>query len=198
MTLCFLLRPSRAKNTRAAPSTCSRLLYRPIFSVSRRQRCDSLTQIDLLKKCAELTPNVFIVTNSPPGWLQSSSCRLLPRLAKVIKELRVGVISARGIYQSAFPCDPGAWKVHSFEWIGRRIVESASGLATLIVVGDSDTELVAGKHAAKTLKVDHLKQVQVKASSIAQMEKQLGRLISRLDLLCKSSGDELIALSALQ
>ena len=54
----------------------------------------------------------FIITNASEGWVQHSSTLCMPGLADDLA--KVEIISARGAFESQFPGDSHAWKMHAF------------------------------------------------------------------------------------
>ena len=88
---------------------------------------------------------VVIVTNAKKGWVELSSYYLLPRVHEVI-ETYIPVISAQEQFGTEHTHDPHLWKRKSFQtlWEIENLLD-ASSLLNLIVVGDSDFEMDAGK-----------------------------------------------------
>lgn len=92
----------------------------------------------------------MIVTNALEGWVEYSSYYLMPRVHKIIKE-SIPVLSAQSKY-GHLPLD--VWKTHAF----REAVAPFrhSSLLNLLVLGDSDLELEAGR--ALKAEIDHTMQ----------------------------------------
>lgn len=56
---------------------------------------------------------IFIITNAAEGWVEMSSTRFLPLVAKEI-ENDITVISARSKYEKQFPHNYSEWKMRAF------------------------------------------------------------------------------------
>ncbi len=119
----------------------------------------------------------------------------MPRLAETLKGLKVGIISARGVFQSQFPSAPVAWKKQAFEWISKSLVSKANGLPSLVVVGDCHVEMDAGQALLQSSQIRYLKQVQVTALSFIEMERQLTRLSQVLSSLATAASNDFVSLT---
>ena len=88
---------------------------------------------------------VLIVTNAKTGWVEYSSYFLLPRVHKMI-DTYIPVISAQSEYGCDYPRDPSKWKELAFQhlWDVEGLLERDC-LLNLMVVGDSEYEIDAGK-----------------------------------------------------
>jgi len=150
--------------------------------------------IEIIEKCSKITSYVFIVTNAPSGWVQNSCCRLMPRLAESLKTLKIGILSARGVFHPHNPTQPLQWKNQAFQWIGQYLAEKSVHLSSLVVIGDSDCELEAGKQFAKSFQVPCLKQILVKANTIIQYQKQLNWLSKKIENIVYSTTSESLCL----
>ena len=138
---------------------------------------------------------VCIVTNSPPCWVQSSCCRFLPNLAIILKDNRVGILSAKGVYQPLLPGQPLAWKHQAFGWLCRYATEQlALDIGSLTVIGDSDCEMQAGRQVSRSLGMNSYKQVKVHRASAFMIAKQLICLKHQLSSIIRSSEDKEVLL----
>ena len=104
--------------------------------------------LKLLDKMVKFA-KVLIVTNAKQGWVEYSSYFLLPRVHQLI-ETYVPVVSAQTEFAEKFPVDPSQWKEQAFRqmWDVEGLLERNCVL-NLMVIGDSDFELEAGKKFKK-------------------------------------------------
>lgn len=68
-----------------------------------KETLDNLDQASLkLLQTAKTLGKIFIITNAAEGWVELSSNRFLPLVAKEIEE-DITIISARTMYEKQFP-----------------------------------------------------------------------------------------------
>ena len=103
-----------------------------------------LVLLSLLDKMIKFA-KVLIVTNAKEGWVEYSSYFLLPRVHQLI-ETYVPVVSAQTEFSERFRFDPDMWKEQAFKqmWDVQGLLERDCVL-NMMVIGDSDYELEAGK-----------------------------------------------------
>jgi len=82
---------------------------------------------------------VFIITNASEGWVQHSAGMCMPGLAELLRQMEI--ISARAGFESSFPGDSHAWKMHAFLQVQHKLQMEA--VTNLISVGDSHIEMDA-------------------------------------------------------
>eukprot|EP00929_Paragymnodinium_shiwhaense_P001592 TRINITY_DN101832_c0_g1_i1.p1 TRINITY_DN101832_c0_g1~~TRINITY_DN101832_c0_g1_i1.p1 ORF type:complete len:630 (-),score=98.68 TRINITY_DN101832_c0_g1_i1:267-2156(-) len=114
----------------------------------------------------------FIITNGTMDWVEDCVRYHVPAMAEVLKGVRV--ISARDMYEQRCP-DFYQWKAHAFKLL-RQHVDPAS-VANLIVLGDSELEMEAGKAISR-----HFPQVALKLLKFSD-EPALEELIRELVLV---------------
>lgn len=103
--------------------------------------------IELLEKMI-MFGKVLIVTNAKQGWVQYSSFYMLPRVHSLI-DLYIPVISAQTLFETEYPDMIQMWKQKAFMslWdVEGLLAKDAHTLLNLMVVGDSDYEISAGKY----------------------------------------------------
>jgi hypothetical protein len=82
--------------------------------VQIKEAVDSLDLVSSkLLQCAKTLGKLFIITNAAEGWVEMSSARFLPLVAKELED-NVTVISARTKYEKMFPHDYSEWKMRAF------------------------------------------------------------------------------------
>jgi hypothetical protein len=102
---------------------------------------------------------VFIITNAAQGWVEYSSktsenaglsdkfLRFMPKVAEVIQNHKITIISARTQYEAMFPGDFYKWKVEAFLEVQKRFDKNV--ITNLICLGDSHIEIDAAHILAK-------------------------------------------------
>ena len=103
---------------------------------------------------------VFIVTNSDGGWVEKSAALVLPKTYKVMTRKDVKIISARNKFHSAYPNDMYRWKLEAFLELQNEFERDL--LTNIVVLGDSDMEIQAGKILSKQYKNVIVKTVKFK------------------------------------
>lgn len=94
---------------------------------------------------------VLIITNAKPGWVEYSSSILMPEVYKMIIKY-IPVISARGEFEHKFPGNIQEWKKAAFLslWDIEGLIDKAA-ITNLVVIGDAQYEMDAGKNLCKTM-----------------------------------------------
>jgi len=107
--------------------------------------------------------NIYIVTNGKSGWVskslkimssrQSTGTDYWTAISQLIATSLVGrVISARSIYETAYPKQPAAWKTLVFQQIAiEHFGADFHGESTIISIGDSSDEFIASGETKKML-----------------------------------------------
>eukprot|EP00419_Tripos_fusus_P014973 CAMPEP_0172751272 /NCGR_PEP_ID=MMETSP1074-20121228/151244_1 /TAXON_ID=2916 /ORGANISM="Ceratium fusus, Strain PA161109" /LENGTH=295 /DNA_ID=CAMNT_0013583551 /DNA_START=26 /DNA_END=909 /DNA_ORIENTATION=- len=125
----------------------------------------------------------IIVTNGNVSWVQDSANQFLPGLVPLLNRLHV--ISARALYEEAYPGDPFSWKRQAFKEVmktRRMRVQQDNGI-NLVVLGDSPAEMEAAHSAAKVFAGHSLvKTVKFKEAPTAQ------QLLGQLQRVCCELG----------
>ena len=89
---------------------------------------------------------VFIVTNGTPGWVEMSSNKFYPQIAKVLTKIKV--VSARGLCKKKLPGDMRHWKTKAFKYVLDSI-QIKKNITNIIVFGDSIIEMEASYNIKK-------------------------------------------------
>ena len=105
-----------------------------------REQLASLERIvkTLLQQACQVG-KAFIITNASEGWVQHSSSLCMPGLQEDLA--KVEILSARGAFESSFPGDSHAWKMHAFLQVQNKLQLEA--VTNLVSVGDSHIEMDA-------------------------------------------------------
>eukprot|EP00448_Togula_jolla_P012211 CAMPEP_0170597736 /NCGR_PEP_ID=MMETSP0224-20130122/15864_1 /TAXON_ID=285029 /ORGANISM="Togula jolla, Strain CCCM 725" /LENGTH=283 /DNA_ID=CAMNT_0010922223 /DNA_START=30 /DNA_END=881 /DNA_ORIENTATION=- len=136
-----------------------------------------------LLKLSEDLGTIAIVTNSGQGWVESSAALFLPELLPTLG--RIPVIYAREEYSKAFPRSSAQWKLQTFLELQRL---NASTITNVLVIGDSNDEMMAARMLQKKWPQVLVKQVKfVARSSISELMQQLRLLKGELRRLVESS-----------
>lgn len=155
---------------------------------------DELVQHDasvcaLLSKAME-RGNVVIITNAETGWVELSAQRFLPKFAPMLENLTV--VSARSIYEPAFPDNPYAWKLQAFqqqitECFGNTQMDSHK---SVISFGDSIHERDAVLKVVGAMQKTFTKSVKfVERPSLEQLRREVELIRSCLDYICSCQTD---------
>lgn len=83
--------------------------------------------------------HVFIITNAMEGWVEYSAAQWVPGLLPMLE--RVPIISARTLFETRYPADPGKLKVCAFFEVQKQLPENL--VTNLISLGDSQFEMDA-------------------------------------------------------
>lgn len=110
---------------------------------------ETLDNLDLaslkLLQTAKPLGKIYIITNAAEGWVEMSSQRFLPLVAKEL-ENDVTVISARTKYEKQFPHQYTEWKMRAF--MEAQAEMDSDAITNIIAIGDSNIELQAAYHLA--------------------------------------------------
>lgn len=133
--------------------------------------------------------SVMIVTNSDDGWVKFCSERYFPRLLEMLRTKNIPVVSARSAYEAQYPDLPHQWKIEAFEdRLGRFC--SRNERANVLVVGDGQSERVAGQTFARGRSQARVKTVKlIDQPTIDMLSRQLALLLSSLDYLWEHDGN---------
>jgi len=117
----------------------------------------------------------LIVTNGNSTWVQDSARRFLPGLLPLLS--KITVVSARALYEDAYPGDPFMWKHAAFEQLLTKERQFARGV-NLVALGDQFPEIDAARHVTQVIGGCSLvKTVKFReAPSVAELLGQLGRV----------------------
>mmetsp|Transcript_31105 Transcript_31105/g.55694 ORF Transcript_31105/g.55694 Transcript_31105/m.55694 type:complete len:279 (-) Transcript_31105:320-1156(-) len=165
---------------------CSSAINNQSWSPQQLQQLERA--VETILHTAMALGETMIVTNGNATWVQDSTRRFFPGLAKTLS--RLTVISARASFESSFPGDPFAWKRQCFkEILARRRQEGGNylGGVNLVVLGDSPAEIEAaqsavkvlhGKSVVKTLKFKEAPTVNELLGQLRRVLQELGSLVS--------------------
>jgi len=111
--------------------------------------------------------NIYIVTNGESGWVKKSLKIMSKRQTTGINywkafrklfstSLAGHVISARSMYETAYPGQPTAWKTLVFQQIAiEHFGANFHGESTIISIGDSSDEFIASMETKKMLSAQY-------------------------------------------
>lgn len=137
-----------------------------------KETLDNLDQASLkLLQTAKTLGRIYIITNAAEGWVELSSTRFMPLVAKEI-ENDVTIISARTKYEKQFPHQYTEWKMRAFmETLSEMDSEA---ITNIIAIGDSNIELQAAYHLASQFSHAFIKTVKFRESpSTHELTKQI-------------------------
>jgi hypothetical protein len=113
----------------------------------------------------------YIVTNAGPGWVEYSISKLFPSLLDLMKNVKI--LSARGLYETKYPGNPGQWKIETFLDIHKAHYDYNTP-ANIVCIGDSELELEAGNIFAKKFMKSFIKTIKFKENpKVEDLVKQL-------------------------
>lgn len=104
--------------------------------------------------------DTYIITNSEPGWVEYSCERFFPSCKELLSKLKI--ISARGLYEEKYPSNSRIWKMEAFKNIVKYYVNKMDLLTNIICIGDSPSEIEAGKMLATKFPSSYVKTVKFK------------------------------------
>jgi len=161
---------------------CSSAINHAQWNYGQLQQLEELVEM-ILQFSMELG-DTMIVTNGNATWVHDSAHRFLPGLVPLLE--RMVVMSARAMYEDAYPGDPYAWKRQAFKHIMkcRRAQHPDVSGVNFIVLGDSPAEMEAAHSAVKVYTgQSFVKTVKFReAPSVAQ-------LLGELQLVSQELGD---------
>ena len=104
--------------------------------------------------------DTYIITNSEPGWVEYSCERFFPKCKELLSKLKI--ISARGLYEDKYPNNSKIWKMEAFKNIVKDYTDKINLPTNIICVGDSPSEIEAGKVLASKFPESFVKTVKFK------------------------------------
>jgi hypothetical protein len=106
--------------------------------------------VEAILRTAMSLGETLIVTNGNATWVQDSAQRFLPGLLPILSKLRV--VSARALYEDAYPRDPFMWKLAAFEHLltKERHIRAEPGV-NLVALGDQFPEIDAARHVTRLI-----------------------------------------------
>ena len=107
-----------------------------------------------------LKGDVYIITNSEPGWVEFSSQKIFPSLLESNVLKKINIISARGLYEKQFPRDGKKWKMEAFNDIVNKYNQQL--LTNIMSIGDSINEIEAGKRLGLSFQKSFIKTIKLK------------------------------------
>jgi hypothetical protein len=141
--------------------------------------------LELLEKMI-MFGKVIIVTNAKQGWVEYSSYYMMPRVHSLI-DLYIPIVSAQTLFEAEFPDNIEMWKQQAFKslWeVDGLLCKDTHTLLNLMVVGDSEYEINAGKHFRANMLHGRkclIKLIKLKEEpSAIDLERQLETLLGRL------------------
>lgn len=128
-----------------------------------------ITQI--LQKCLD-KGEVFIITNSDEGWVETSTKLFYPNLFPILKKIKI--ISARNLYSKDFPNEKEKWKEKAFIDLPEKFGYNLDVLTNIICLGDDEGDINAGKMLAKEFRECCLKTIKFRENpGLKELIKQL-------------------------
>ena len=127
---------------------------------------------------------VYIITNSGMGWVESSANKFYPILSGLLK--KINIISARNEYEDAYPGNAKEWKVHSFLSLKDKVNEKL--VTNILCLGDSLFEIEAGKILASNFMEAFIKTVKFRDTPRpGELNKQLNLIIDQFNYIYSSA-----------
>lgn len=130
---------------------------------------------------------VLIVTNAKKGWVEYSSSILLPKVHQMIMKY-IPVKSARGDFEQQYQGQISEWKKAAFMslWDIEGLIDKAA-ITNLIVIGDSQHEMDAGKNFQKSANMCFTKQIKLRENPTAEeLVKQLSVINQKFNYIISS------------
>jgi len=126
---------------------CSSAIGQAQWNLDQLRQLEEIVEM-ILQFSMELG-ETMIVTNGNAAWVQESAHRFLPGPVPLLE--RIVVMSARAMFEDAYPGDPFSWKRQAFKHIMkcRRAKHPHVTGVNFIVLGDSPAEMEAAHSAAK-------------------------------------------------
>ena len=122
----------------------------------------------------------YIITNSEPGWVQYSCQKFLPSVYPLFNKLNI--ISARGLFESLFPNNSRMWKIETFNNIHNNYDQQLP--TNIICVGDSFSEIEAGKLLASKFNNCYVKTIKFKeCPNIEELTLQITLVLEKFDYI---------------
>ena len=123
---------------------------------------------------------VYIITNAAPGWVEYSANTYYPKLNEIIK--KVTIISARGLYEKAYPNNSKQWKIQTFLDIQKCM--RLNLLTNFICIGDSNNEIEASQIFTNNFSEIFLKTIKFKENPKPDdLVKQLKLVIDQFNMI---------------
>ncbi len=89
--------------------------------------------------------DVYIVTNSEPGWVEYSCQKFYPSVSQILSKIQI--ISARGKYETKYPGNLRKWKIYAFLNLIKRM--NTELVTNIVCLGDSFIEIYCWKNISK-------------------------------------------------
>lgn len=119
---------------------------------------------------------VKVITNAEEGWVELSGTRFMPKLSQFLKEHDIKIVSARSVYESAYPDSPSCWKTAAFAAEVEESFPDADYL-NVLVLGDSLSEREAAHNLAIRRPSSDVKSVKlVERPNVLQLQRQIALL----------------------
>ena len=113
---------------------------------------------------------VYIITNSGPGWVEFSCNKFYPKVFPLLNVITI--ISARGLYERQYPGDTKLWKLLAFKNIANDFNKEL--ITNIICVGDNIIEIEAGHTLSEKFNKAYIKTVKFREKSkIEELNKEL-------------------------
>jgi hypothetical protein len=109
--------------------------------------------LEILAKMLKMG-KILLITNARELWVETIASIMMPRVELFIRQY-IPVISAAYFYESTFPYNTDEWKMRTFMdlWGMEDVIDpTPECLLNLIVVGDNDYEMNAGKNFNEKMK----------------------------------------------
>jgi len=152
-----------------------------LCSTAVRSHRWAVEELEKLEAAIEMTlrtamdlGETLIVTNGNRTWVQDSARRFLPGLLPILSQIRV--VSARALYEDAYPGDPFMWKHAAFQHLLTEERQFSRGV-NLVALGDQLPEIDAARHVTQVIGCSLVKTVKFReAPSVGELLGQLGRV----------------------
>lgn len=121
--------------------------------------------------------DTYVVTNATMSWVQYSAEKFYPKVNTLLKKIKI--LSARELYEKAFPMNNKRWKICTF----LDIKKSYHGIKdiNIICVGDSNLEMHAANALAAEFEKSYLKTIKFRESpKLEELIKQINLIVNNL------------------
>ena len=137
--------------------------------------------------------DVHLVTNAETGWIELSSEKFMPRVARMLP--RLTLVSARSKFEPLYPNNPSQWKIEAFRETLRSALDldalaGASEPVHILSFGDSHHERQALHVSTAELRNAHVKSVKfVERPEMHVIRRELEILTGVLEYIISHPGD---------
>lgn len=140
--------------------------------------------IDLLTTASKYG-QIYIVTNGETGWVELSAELYMPKVLPMLKNITV--ISARSMYENAFPDDPLQWKIEAFTRIFNETCLKPN--SQWIAMGDSHVDRRAFLTLKNILGLTCKNLKLIETPTIPQLIRELQLIKNTFGNICQADGN---------